>query len=241
MAIILIGIMGGLAVLFVLMGLRRPSSAVIRSRLEAIAPGQQGKPQVRALEEIEMSKPFQERVLRPLLASMARVTRRLSPGTTLEKTEQRLAQAGNPRGLNVEGFYGLKGILAIVAVAVLSLLMYLNVAPGYLPYPPTAPSSAVVWGLGALVAGFFLPDLWIRDERKRRQKKIQKALPDAIDIIAISVEAGLGFDSAVQRVATKTRDNLSVEFERYLLELRVGKAKREALRNIIWRTGVADL
>src|SRR5437588_11634800 len=131
MAIVLIGIMGGLAVLFVLMGLRRPSSAVIRSRLEAIAPGQQGKPQVRALEEIEMSKPFQERVLRPLLASMARVTRRLSPGTTLEKTEQRLAQAGNPRGLNVEGFYGLKGILAIVAVAALSLLMYLNVAPGY--------------------------------------------------------------------------------------------------------------
>src|SRR5207248_2779494 len=86
----------------------------------------------------------------------------------------------------------------------------------------------------------FLPDLWIRDERKRRQKKIQKALPDAIDIIAISVEAGLGFDSAVQRVATKTRDNLSVEFERYLLELRVGKAKREALRNIIWRTGVRE-
>lgn len=241
MAIVLIGAMGALAALFVLMGLRKPSSALVRERLETIAPGQQGKPPVRALEEIELSKPFQERVVKPLLASMARVTRRVSPGTTLEKTEQRLAQAGNPRGLNVESFYGLKGVVAIVVVVLLGLMMYVNALPGYLPYPPQEPATALLWGLGGLVAGFFLPDLWIRDERKRRQKRVQRALPDTIDIIAISVEAGLGFDAAVQRVSTKIKGDLSMEFERYLLELRVGKAKREALRNIIWRTGVADL
>jgi tight adherence protein C len=240
-AIVLIGLMGLLGALFVAIGLRKPSSSLIRERLETFGPGQQNKPPVRALEELELSKPFQERIVKPLLASMARVTRRLSPGTSLEKTEQRLAQAGNPRGLNVEGFYGLKGVTSIVVVVVVGLLMYLNVAPGYLPYPPKAPATAVEWALGALVVGFFFPDLWVRDERKRRQKRILRAMPDTIDIIAISVEAGLGFDAAVQRVAAKTKDELSAEFERYLLELRVGKAKREALRNIIWRTGVADL
>jgi tight adherence protein C len=241
MAIVLIGVMGVLAATFVLMAMRKPSSAVIRDRLETINPGQQNKPPVRALEEIELSKPFQERVLMPLLATMARVTRRISPGTTLEKTEQRLVQAGNPRGLNVEGFYGLKGMLAIVFVVLMGLLMYFELVPGYLPYPPKDPANAVLYALGALVAGFFFPDLWIRDERKRRQKRILKALPDTIDVIAISVEAGLGFDAAVQRVGAKIKGDLSQEFERYLLELRVGKAKREALRNIIWRTGVADL
>jgi tight adherence protein C len=159
----------------------------------------------------------------------------------MEKTEQRLAQAGNPRGLNVEGFYGLKGMVAVVAVVVMVILMYLNVLPGTVPYPPQAPAAALEWGVIALVGGFFFPDLWIYDERKRRQKRIQKALPDTIDIIAISVEAGLGFDAACQRVATKAKDDLSLEFERFLLELRLGKGRREALRNIIWRTGVADL
>jgi tight adherence protein C len=240
MTIMLAGLLAALAALFLLLGLRRPSSVVIRERLESITP-QVGKPPVRALEEIELSKPFQDRVIKPLLAAIARVTRRLSPGTTLEKMEQKLAQAGNPRGLNVESFYGLKGVVAIVAVALIALVMYLNLLPGTLPYPPQAPASALEWGVVALIIGFFLPDIWIRDEVKRRQKRILKALPDTIDIIAISVEAGLGFDMAVQRVAQKMRDDLATEFERYLLELRVGKGKREALRNIIWRTGVPDL
>lgn len=239
MPFILAGLMFAVAAGILVLGLRRPSSVLIRERLESIGPT--GKPVVRGLEEIELSKPFQDRILKPLLASFARVTRRLSPGTTLDKTEQKLAQAGNPRGLNVESFYGLKGVLAIVAVLVIGLLMYLNAVPGMLPYPPDAPAAALERAAIALVVGFFLPDLWIRDEVKRRQKRILKALPDTIDIIAISVEAGLGFDAAVQRVAAKVRGDLALEFERYLLELRVGKGKREALRNIIWRTGVADL
>lgn len=243
MGMAIVGVMGALAVFLIALGMRRPSSAIIRERLSTMTPvtAHSNKPTARVLEDMELSRPFRERVLRPLMASMARVTRRLSPGTTLEKTEQRLAQAGNPRGLNVETFYGLKGVLAIALTTIIALLMYLNVAPGYVPYPPTAPTGAVEWGLAALVIGFFMPDLWIRDERKRRQKRIQRALPDTVDIIAITVEAGLGFDAAVQRVASKTKDELSIEFERYLVELRVGKGKREALRNIIWRTGVADL
>ena len=238
---ILIAILGGLGAMFIILSLRRPSTAVIRDRLESISPGQQRQAPRRALEELELSRPFRDRVLKPLLTSISRITSRISPGTTMEKTDQRLAQAGYPRGLNLEGFYGLKGLAAVITTVILALGMYFNVLPGFLPSWSNAPISAFQWALGGLVIGFFLPDLWIYDKRKKRQKQIGKALPDVVDIIAISVEAGLGFDAAVQRVATKTRDELSVEFERYLVELRLGKSRRESLRNIIWRTGVADL
>jgi tight adherence protein C len=237
---IIAGVLAAAAVLLVILGLQNSSELAIRDRLASFAPDQQ-RLSATPLEDLEMARPFQDRVLRPLLNATAGITRRISPGGTLDKTEQKLAQAGTPRGLNVEGFYGLKGVVSIVFVVLITILMYLNPLPGTIPYPPEVPASALIWGILALVLGFFFPDLWIRDERKRRQKRIGRALPDTIDIIAISVEAGLGFDAACQRVASKAKDDLSFEFERYLLELRLGKSRREALKNIIWRTGVKDL
>jgi len=238
---ILIAVLIAGAVLFLWTGLQKTGSSVVRERLAVFGPGAQPKPTVSALEELELSKPFADRVFKPFLAQISRLTSRISPGNTLESTERNLAQAGNPRGLNVESFYGLKGVVAVVMGVMITLIMYLNPLPGTIPYPPEVPVSALIWAVVAIVLGFFFPDLWIRDEKKRRQKRITKAMPDTIDIIAISVEAGLGFDGAVQRVAGKSKDDLSVEFERYLLELRLGKSRKEALRNIIWRTGVPDL
>ncbi|MDB5074311.1 MAG: type secretion system protein [Chloroflexi bacterium] len=239
MLVVLVAVLAAGAMLLVVLGLQNPSETAIRDRLATLAPDQ-GR-QVTSLEDLEMARPFRDRILIPVMNSFALVTKRISPGNTLEKTEQKLAQAGNPRGLIVEGFYGLKGIVAVVFVVLIAGLMYLNPLPGTIPYPPQVPVSSLVWGVIALVLGFFFPDFWIRDERKRRQKRISRALPDTIDIIAISVEAGLGFDAACQRVASKSKDELSFEFERYLLELRLGKSRREALKNIIWRTGVPDL
>src|SRR6185437_12137106 len=238
---ILIAVLIAGAVLFLWSGLQRTKSSVVRERLAVFGPGAQPKPSVSALEEMELAKPFADRVFKPFLAQISRLTSRISPGNSMEKTEMNLAQAGNPRGLNVESFYGLKGVVAVVLGVMVTIIMYLNPLPGTIPYPPEVPISALIWAVIAVVAGFFFPDLWIRDEKKRRQKRITKAMPDTIDIIAISVEAGLGFDGAVQRVAGKSKDDLSIEFERYLLELRLGKSRKEALRNIIWRTGVPDL
>jgi tight adherence protein C len=241
MLTLLAGLVAGVAVLLVTLGLRDSSSGGgIRQRLATYAPDQALQSST-SLEALELSRPFRDRILVPLTNQIARVTQRLSPGATLEKTEQRLARAGNPRGINVEGFYGLKGVVSVAFAVLITIFMYLNPSPGMVPYPPQAPVSSLLWGVTALVAGFFFPDLWIRDEMTRRQRRISRALPDSIDIIAISVEAGLGFDAACQRVASKSRDDLSFEFERYLLELRLGKSRKEALRNIIWRTGVPDL
>lgn len=238
---ILVALLTGGAVLFLWMGVRKSTTSLVRERLAVIAPDAANRPTISPLDQMELSKPFQDRVIKPFLAQISRLTSRISPGNTMEKTEKNLAQAGNPRGLNVESFYGLKGVVAVVLGVLITLVMYLNPLPGTIPYPPEVPVSALVWAVIAIVAGFFFPDLWIRDEKQRRQKRISKALPDTIDIIAISVEAGLGFDAAVQRVASKSKDDLSLEFERYLLELRLGKSRKEALRNIIWRTGVQDL
>jgi tight adherence protein C len=238
---ILIALLIAGAVLFLWTGLQKTGSSVVRERLAVFGSGAQPKPNASVLEEMELSKPFAERVFKPFLAQISRLTSRLSPGNSMETTERNLAQAGNPRGLNVESFYGLKGVVAVVLGVMIVIIMYLNPLPGTIPYPPEVPISALIWAVVAVVGGFFFPDLWIRDEKKRRQKRITKAMPDTIDIIAISVEAGLGFDGAVQRVAGKSKDDLSVEFERYLLELRLGKSRKEALRNIIWRTGVPDL
>jgi tight adherence protein C len=234
------GLLAASVVLLLFLGLRDSSGGAIRERLATYAPDQIPQSST-PLEDLELARPFRDRVLIPLTNQVAKVTRRLSPGNTLEKTEQRLAQAGNPRGINVEGFYGLKGVVAVSFAVLVTIFMYINPYPGVVPYPPEVPVSSLIWGVIAVVAGFFFPDMWVHDERSRRQTRISRAMPDTIDIIAISVEAGLGFDAACQRVAAKSGDDLAFEFERYLLELRLGKSRREALRNISWRTGVPDL
>jgi tight adherence protein C len=225
----------------IFLSMRRPSEVVLRERLNAIAPDRLNKPISRPLEELELSRPFEDRVLKPILVWLSGITKALSPGTSIEKTDRNLAQAGTGRRLTVEFFYGLKVVAAVGLTAFTVGFMYLDPLPGTVPYPPQAPATAVIWGVSALVLGFFLPDLWIRQKIQKRQKAISKALPDVIDIIAISVEAGLGFDGACQRVAAKRKDEIGLEFERFLIELRLGKPRREALRNVVWRTGVKDL
>ncbi len=240
MLTVLAAALAAVAVLLIFFGIRDSNDGAIRERLATYAPDQLSQSST-PLEDLELARPFRDRVLIPLTNQIAKVTRRISPGNTLEKTEQRLAHAGNPRGINVEGFYGLKGVVSVAFAVLMTGFMYCNIWPGVVPYPPQVPVSALMWGVAALVIGFFFPDMWIRDEVQRRRKRISRALPDTIDIIAISVEAGLGFDAACQRVATKAKDDLAFEFERYLVELRLGKSRREALRNINWRTGVPDL
>jgi tight adherence protein C len=110
--------------------------------------------------------------------------------------------------------------------------------------PLIAPPDLIMtplWTVVAGVAGFFLPDLWLRDRARKRQKAIRTVLPDTIDVLSISVEAGLGFDAAIDRICQKAHTELTVEFDKYLTEIRLGKPRREALRQIQTRTGVEDL
>ena len=214
---------------------RRPKPAIVRVRLESLSGPT--RPSARVLEEMELAKPFSERVLKPTLKRLSHLAARVSPGTKAEAIALKLAMAGNPRQLTVETFLGLKAAAAL-AFAGITLLMQFVLPP---LIPPPALVMTALWTAVAGVAGYFLPELWIRDHARRRQKAIRKVLPDTIDVLSISVEAGLGFDSAISRICQKSQNPLTAEFEKYLRELRLGKARREALRQIQTRTGVDDL
>jgi tight adherence protein C len=103
------------------------------------------------------------------------------------------------------------------------------------------PGYAVLFGGVGALFGWFGPDLLLRSKTQARQKQIQRALPDALDLLVISVEAGLGFDSAMQRLVDKRSDQLAIEFARVLAEMRVGRSRRDALKDMIARTEVPDL
>jgi tight adherence protein C len=98
----------------------------------------------------------------------------------------------------------------------------------------------VFGGVGAAF-GWFGPDLLLRSKRQVRQKRIQRSLPDALDLLVISVEAGLGFDAAIQRLVDKRSDALALELARVIAEMRVGRSRRDALRDMAQRTHVTDL
>ena len=98
--------------------------------------------------------------------------------------------------------------------------------------------------IGAVVggaAGFFLPDVLLYNSGTKRQEKVQKALPDALDMLTVCVEAGLGFDAALAQVARNTIGPLAAEFSRVLQEIQIGKSRSQALRSMADRTTVSEL
>lgn len=191
----------------------------------------------KTLEELELARPFSERVVKPALQAVLRTAGRVLPGGGANAIATRLARAGTPRGLTVEAFLGLR-LTAAVAFAIGAVLMqFLSL--------PLVPSLSVlatpIWTLVLATAGFILPELWLKDLARRRQKTVRRVLPDMLDMLSISVAAGLAFDSALARVSGKASNPLADEFAQYLTEIRLGIGRRDALRQIGVRAGVDDL
>jgi tight adherence protein C len=106
------------------------------------------------------------------------------------------------------------------------------------PYPL---SESLLYGLGFSLLGFYLPQLWVSSKISKRQKNIRKAMPDALDLLTICVEAGLGFDAAMAKVCEKWETELSLSFARVIQEVQLGKLRREALRDMAERIGIAEM
>lgn len=192
----------------------------------------------RSLEEMELQQPFSERVLRPLAqrlaAFMQRTGRRRDTRQQERQTstiQQRLNLAGNPHRWTPTDYLGVKGLVALGVGAVLFLLLTAAGQAGL----------AFLVGLGGAVLGFFVPEFYLRQVTGGRQKEIQRSMPDALDLLSICVEAGLGFDAAIARYCQKTDNALAHELSRMLQEIRVGRPRREALKEVITRTEVPDL
>jgi tight adherence protein C len=185
-----------------------------------------------SIEEMELEQPFSERVLKPLISGITRALGRLTPSQGMEKVRQQIVLAGNPYNMGTSEFMGAR----MMAMVVLG-----GVTFGLVLLMQGEPLALLLFPMIMALVGYLLPVFWLRGRVKKRQKVILKTLPDAIDLMTISVEAGLAFDGAMQRVADKWDNELGQEFKKALGEMRVGKTKREALHELVQRTGVPDL
>ena len=219
------------AILLIVLGLGGSSPVdPVQARLTQL-----GTMQAKNLEELELQAPFIERTLRPLAAGLSGRMSRVASTSFTEKTEKRLALAGNPGDLRTSDWLGIKAISAIIFGI---LFFFLFAIVGVLGFPFLIGAGFGI--IGALL-GYTIPEFWLGGRVKKRQKAILLMIPDALDLLTISVRAGLGFDAALAKVVEKLQGPLSDEFRRALAEVRVGKARRDALRDIVARTEVAPL
>jgi len=183
-----------------------------------------------SLHEIEMSQPFMERVVIPFANVIGEIALRFTPQKALDEIERKLERAGNPRGLEPTTFFAARFILAILLGSVLLLSYGVEVFQ----------FTKLLITLSVTGLGFMMPNMLLDSRVKRRQKEVRKALPDALDLLTICVEAGLGFDAAMRKVADKWDNELSIAFGRALQEVQLGKLRREALRTMADRIGAAE-
>lgn len=235
----LLALLAALGLGFLVVGIYLPRTGkdIVAERLAAF------NQRPRSLEEIELQQPFSERVLRPFIRQLADALNRFQQARAksgksadanlkgFEAVQRKLALAGNPYRWTPSDYLGVKAFAALVLGGLLFFLMTIGGEPGY----------AFVFGGVGLAFGWFGPELLLRSKTQSRQKQIQRALPDALDLLVISVEAGLGFDAAIQRLVDKKDDALATEFARVLAEMRVGRSRRDALKDLVLRTQVPDL
>ena len=188
---------------------------------------------VTSLEEIELQQPVMDRTVRPMMRRLSGIGTRLTSRERVGRYEQQLAEAGYPYGLRTIDFLGLKVVSAIVVSGLAFLLFGLALGSDF--------ASSFIFTLIALIVGFFFPDYWLVTRIRARQKAILLAIPDTLDLLTISVKAGLGFDAALGKVIEKTEGPLSDEFRRALAEVRIGKPRRDALKEMVARTNVPAL
>lgn len=180
----------------------------------------------------DLDKPFSERVLEPLQGQALKFGRKFTAADATDKIRHKLDLAGNPEGWTVDRVIAGRVIGAIVvpilAFAFSSLLGF-------------AVTTRILFvGIGVVV-GYLSPGLYLYQKAYDRSARLLRELPDAIDLMTISVESGLGFDAAIQQVARNTEGPLADEFNRMLREMQIGAARAEALRSLSERTNIPDL
>ena len=218
-----------IAVILVVVGMRAPEARdPIQARLAEFSVREEPM----SLEEIEMSQGFYDRIVLPFFNSVGRISQRFTPQATLQSTRRKLEMAGNPMRMDPSFFLTLRLILAVVFGGLIFLVFMVG---------------GRNWGQGLgltvlfLLLGFMFPQIWLSSRVGRRQKGVFRAMPDALDLLTVCVEAGLGFDAAMAKVQEKWDNDLALEFGRVIQEIRLGKLRRDALRDMAERIGVPEL
>jgi tight adherence protein C len=180
----------------------------------------------------ELDPSFNDRVLTPLLDRMLIIGKRLTPSDHGERIRIKLDVAGNPAGWTVDRVTSLK-FLGFASALVLSLIIALTFGLGFAPMLALCVIAALV--------GYQAPNMYLYQKGHDRTQRIQKAMPDALDLLTISVESGLGFDAALAQVARNSEGPLAEEFARVLQEMQIGLGRGAALRALGERTHVPEL
>jgi tight adherence protein C len=179
----------------------------------------------------DLDKPFNERVTGPFVGWLTRLGRRFTPADQTARMKRKLDLAGNPAGWDTDRILAFKvlGLFIGGAVGIILPLLFGNVL------------WAIVFGVGLAVLGFYLPNIILYQTAYNRSEQIRRELPDALDLLVISVESGLGFDAALSQVARNTTGPLADEFFRVLQEMQLGTGRPDAMRALVDRTDVSDL
>jgi tight adherence protein C len=227
--IILAGVVVVFAIVLVVVGMSAPDpQQTLQQRLAEY--GARETPAT--LEEIELSLPFSQRVIVPLLNNIAQFVARFTPQRSLESSRHSLELAGNPYNLTASQFWAVRAAAAVILGILIAVLMFVT---------SSAWTQRVLYPIVAAALGFFLPVLWLSSQITRRKNSIIKSLPDALDLLTVCVEAGLGFDAAIKKVTEKWKDDFALALGRVLQEISLGKLRREALRDMADRMDVPDV
>lgn len=201
--------------------------AKIRSRLKII-----GETLLSGEDEQPLNLPFKTRVIKPLETKIVGVFSSLLPANLKSIVDKKLVQCGNPMGLKASVFMSWV-IAAAIAIAILWFFGSLFLGYGFV--------NAVIGVLIILLLAIIVPALWLQTTAAKRIKAVEMNLPDVIDLLVISVEAGLGFDMALSKVIEKTKGPLTEEFARALNEIKMGKTRQAALKDLSARVGSENL
>ena len=202
-------------------GQRRRAAKSLEARFENVAV---------SLRDQELSQSFMSRVILPGFGSLGKLVQRLTPLGLRQRLDRKLVLAGSPAGWDAEKVAGFK-FVGLGAGAALGFMI--GAGSG------GAKTAAVMLLIGGI--GYFAPDAVLSGRAQRRQQAIQKALPDTMDLLTISVEAGLGFDAALAQVVSNVDGPLSQEIARMLHELQLGVSRADAFRKLADRTDVDEL
>jgi tight adherence protein C len=226
----LLALVVGVGVLMIFIGIARTpttnTAAMVQQRLSVY-----GGEKPLSIEEMELQRPFSERVLRPAIEKLGSLLSRSTPQKARQDLLNKLELAGRPGNLTPEDFAAVRIVVAIVGAVVGFLLGLLLGNVVYL---------VISLALGAIL-GFYVPVLWLKQKVDARRAEIQKGLPDALDLLVICVDAGLGFDAALARVTDKYRNALSDLLSKALREISLGRPRLEALDEMGRSSGVDDL
>ncbi|MEZ4706239.1 MAG: type II secretion system F family protein [Caldilineaceae bacterium] len=211
----------------IFMGLRMQRIHRENAISAALNGGVAGPP---SLRELELAKPRAERLFMPFLRHMHGLGRMLTPTRNLMQLQHDLILAGFASRLSLTDFLGLRFLSGLAFGAILFLTS--SNRPLF---------SVLLIAFAGFMVGLYIPNLWLRSKVRSRQHAIARSLPDALDMMSICVDAGLGFEAAMQKVAMQWDTELSLEFQRVINEIRLGIPRIEALHNLIYRTGVTDV